>query len=88
MSPVPPLIHSTTADGPAYLLHWEEREPSVWAAEIAWVERSGPDWETRRAVVEAGELTEIDGQDYRLVPRFRLRDRFRYGSPVGRAARR
>lgn len=77
MSSVPPLIHYAALQGPAYLLRWEENEPRVWEAEIAWVERAGLDWKARRARVPSGELTEIAGQDYRLVPRYRLRDRFR-----------
>lgn len=79
---LPPIIHSLTAGGPAYLLHWEELEPRVWGAEIAWVEWAGRDWRPRRLAVRSEDLTELDDQDYRTVPRYRLRDRFRPGAPA------
>lgn len=82
MSYTPPVIASMAAGGPAYLVQWDEIEPRTWCAVIVWLERAETGWRTRRATVEPHDLTEIQGQDYRTVPRYRLRDRFRPGSPA------
>jgi hypothetical protein len=77
VSHIPPIIHSARADGSVYLLRWHELEPRVWCAEIAWVQRDMQGWHSQQATVMADDLTPIEGQNYKTVPRQVLRDRFR-----------
>jgi hypothetical protein len=77
VSHIPPIIHSARADGSVYLLRWQELEPRVWCAEIAWVQRDTQGWHSQQATVMADDLTPIEGQNYKTVPRQVLRDRFR-----------
>ncbi|GLW65551.1 hypothetical protein Arub01_37950 [Actinomadura rubrobrunea] len=69
MAHVPPLVHSATAAGPAYLLAWERLPDGAWGARIAWIEMEGESWRGRTAHVTADDIAKLDGQDYSAVPR-------------------
>ncbi|ACY96555.1 MULTISPECIES: hypothetical protein [Thermomonospora] len=69
MPHVPPIVHSRTANGPAYLLAWIRSPEGAWEADIAWLEVEGESRQGRTAHVPAEDITKIDGQDYSRVPR-------------------
>lgn len=69
MPHVPPMVHSETAKGPAYLLAWERSPEGSWDASIAWIEMEGESWQGRTAKVTAQDITQIEGQDYSRVAR-------------------
>jgi hypothetical protein len=83
MAIVPPIVTSKTAGGPAYLLEWHELpatngQSAAWGAEIAWMQWDAQrGWVGRRAKVMAEDLTEVEGQNYKGVPRHQL------NGPVG-----
>jgi hypothetical protein len=69
MPHVPPMVHSRTANGSAYLLAWEKSPDGEWEADIAWIEVEGESRQGRTARVAAEDITRIEGQDYSAVPR-------------------
>ncbi|GAA1551030.1 hypothetical protein GCM10009678_37420 [Actinomadura kijaniata] len=69
MSHVPPMVQSSTVDGPAYLLAWERLPEGSWGARIAWMEIDDDSWTARVTRVAADAITKLDGQDYSQVPR-------------------
>lgn len=85
---VPPIVHLQRINGPAYLLEWQEVQPSRWGALVAWMEWDGHGWVGRRVTVPTDEVTQVEGQNYAGVPRFRVNDlRMRAedrGRPQGR----
>ncbi|WP_103938379.1 hypothetical protein [Thermomonospora echinospora] len=63
------MVHSTTANGPVYLLAWERSPDGAWEADIAWIEVHEEGRQGRTARVAADDITKIEGQDYSDVPR-------------------
>jgi hypothetical protein len=77
MAILPPVVLSKQVGGPVYLLEWQQLEPDVWGASIAWVEWDGQQWRPRRVRVMAEDLTRIEGQNYKGVPRVKLAEMLR-----------
>jgi hypothetical protein len=74
---IPPIVLSRQVGGAAYLLEWQQLDEGSWGAEIAWLEWDGKQWRGRRAHVMADDLTTVEGQVYRGVPRVKRAEMLR-----------
>lgn len=72
MPDVPPVVRSAKIGTVVYLLRWVWHGQRRWEAEIAWVEWDGKTWVANRATVPASDVTRLQGQNYKSVPKWKI----------------
>jgi hypothetical protein len=84
MSRVPPVVVNRNTGGAAYLLAWERLpDRPGWWARLMWLEFKDNDTiRGAEARVHQRDVKQIQGQDYRNVPRIRVTTAMRVTPPT------